>query len=299
MIELLPSFIIPNDPAVDRVLKAASDVLRRAGKNDALDGYESKSRTRVWEITSALWTAVCNLNISYALPPASFERNGQKIRTPGIILEGKVATCLDTTLLFASALEQIGLNSLLMLSEGHAFAGVWLQPQEFSQLVTEDVSAVRKRVDLKEMVVFETTLATRAHPPSFTQASDEALKYLNEDVFHAAIDSRRARMQKIRPLALGVTRLEGQPDAEEVISHGFEDAPSLPDVDIDIETAGEKEAGGRLVQWQRKLLDLTTRNRLLHLPESAKGIRLICANPGHLEDKLAEGKRIRIVPLLI
>ncbi|WP_404689085.1 hypothetical protein [Raoultella planticola] len=66
MIELLPSFIIPNDPAVDRVLKAASDVLRRAGKNDALDGYESKSRTRVWEITSALWTAVCNLNISYA-----------------------------------------------------------------------------------------------------------------------------------------------------------------------------------------------------------------------------------------
>lgn len=70
-----------------------------------------------------------------------------------------------------------------MLSEGHAFAGVWLQPQEFSQLVTEDVSAVRKRVDLKEMVVFETTLATRAHPPSFTQASDEALKYLNEDVF--------------------------------------------------------------------------------------------------------------------
>lgn len=297
MIELLPSFIIPNDPAVDRVLKATSDVLRRAGKDDALNGYESKSRTRVWEIASALWTAVCNLNISYALPPASFERNGQKIRTPGAILEGKVATCLDTTLLFASALEQIGLNSLLMLSEGHAFAGVWLQPQEFSQLVTDDVSAVRKRVDLKEMVVFETTLATRAHPPSFTQASDEALKHLNEDVFHAAIDSRRARMQKIRPLALGGTRLEDQSDACEVILHGFEEAPYIPDVDIDIETTGEKEAGGRLVQWQRKLLDLTTRNRLLHLSESAKGIRLICANPGHLEDKLAEGKRIRIVPL--
>lgn len=297
MIELLPSFIIPNDPAVDRILKSTSDVLRRAGKDDALNGYESKSRTRVWEMVSALWTAVCNLNISYALPPASFERNGQKIRTPGSILEGKVATCLDTTLLFASALEQIGLNSLLMLSEGHAFAGVWLQPQEFSQLVTEDVSAVRKRVDLKEMVVFETTLATRANPPSFTQASDEALKHLNEDVFHAAIDARRARMQKIRPLALGVTRLGDQPDTGEVILHGFDEAPFLPDFDIDIETYGEKDAGGRLIQWQRKLLDLTTRNRLLHLPESAKSIRLICANPGHLEDKLSEGKRIRIVPL--
>ncbi len=33
MFELLPSFIMPNDPAVDRLLKATSDVLRRAGKN--------------------------------------------------------------------------------------------------------------------------------------------------------------------------------------------------------------------------------------------------------------------------
>jgi hypothetical protein len=133
-----------------------------------------------------------------------------------------------------------------MLSEGHAFAGVWLQPQEFSQLVTEDVSAVRKRVDLKEMVVFETTLATRAHPPSFTQASDEALKYLNEDVFHAAIDSRRARMQKIRPLALGVTRLEGQPDAEEVISHGFEDAPLSLMLTLILKQLAKKKLGAGL-----------------------------------------------------
>lgn len=297
MFELLPSFIMPNDPAIDRLLKATSEVLRSAGKEDALDGYKSQSRTRVWEIASALWTAVCNLNISYALPPASFERNGQKVRTPGAILEGKVATCLDTTLLFASALEQMGLNALVFLSKGHAFAGFWLQPQEFAQLVTEDVSAVRKRVDLKEMAVFETTLVTQAYPPSFSQASETALKHLTEEEFHAAIDTRRARMQKIRPLALGITRLENPSDAASDIRHGFEDAPVLPSFDLDIEIEDEKEAASRLVHWQRKLLDLTTRNRLLHLPESAKGIRLICANPGYLEDKLAEGKRIRIVSM--
>lgn len=97
MVELLPSFIMPNDPTIDRLLKATSDVLRSAGKDDALDGYKSQSRTRVWEIASALWTATCNLGLSYALPPASFEKNGQKIRIPSAILEGKVATCLDTT----------------------------------------------------------------------------------------------------------------------------------------------------------------------------------------------------------
>lgn len=297
MTELLPSFIMPNDPAVDRLLKATSDVLRSAGKNDALDGYESQSRTRVWEIVSALWTAVCNLGISYALPPASFESNGQKIRTPGAILEGKVATCLDTTLLFASALEQIGLNSLVFLSEGHAFAGFWLQPQEFAQLVTEDVSSVRKRVDLKEMVVFETTLVTKEYPPSFSQAFEEAQQHLTEDAFHAAIDTRRARMQKIRPLALGITRQENPTNLASDVRHGFEDAPVLPSFDLDIDVEGKQEATSRLAHWQRKLLDLTTRNRLLHMPENAKGIRLVCANPGHLEDKLAEGKRIRIVSM--
>lgn len=71
----------------------------------------------------------------------------------------------------------------------------------------------------------------------------------------------------------------------------------LPSFELDIEVEGTKEATGRLVHWQRKLLDLTTRNRLLHLPDSAKSIRLICSNPGYLEDKLAEGKRIHIVPL--
>ncbi|KIS44347.1 DUF3320 domain-containing protein [Kosakonia radicincitans] len=298
MVELLPSFIMPNDPAVDRLLKAASDVLHSAGKRESLDGYESKSRTRVWELTSALWTAVCNMNISYALPPASFERNGQKIRTPGAITEARVATCLDTTLLFASALEQLGLNPLVFLTEGHAFAGLWLQPQEFAQLVTEDVSAVRKRIDLKEMVVFETTLATKAHPASFTQACEEALQHLTEKNFSAAIDVRRARMQKIRPLSLSGTAAAAQVDGvEQLISHGFEDAPLLPSFDLDIEISDEKGAASRLVQWQRKLLDLTTRNRLLHLPESAKGIRLVCSNPGVLEDKLAEGKRLRIVSL--
>ncbi|WP_017348380.1 DUF3320 domain-containing protein [Pantoea sp. A4] len=295
MLELLPSFIMPNDPAVDRVLKATSDVLRGAGKNDALDGYKSNSRTRVWEVASALWTAICNLSISYALPPASFERNGQKIRTPGAILEGKVATCLDTTLLFTSALEQMGLNALVFLSEGHAFAGLWLQPQEFAQLVTEDVSSVRKRIDLKEIVVFEATLVTRSQPPSFSQAYEEALKHLTEELFHAAIDTHRARMQKIRPLALGITRLEDSGDSVNEVHHGFEAAPLLPSFDLDIETESVHVASGRLVQWQRKLLDLTTRNRLLHLPDSAKGIRLVCSDPGHLEDKLAEGKRIRIV----
>ncbi|WNO53162.1 hypothetical protein [Stakelama saccharophila] len=88
MAELLPAFVMPNDPAVDRVLKGASDVLRRAGKPDAIDGYKAGERGRVWELASAIWSAVAGLRLSYALPPANFETAGQKVRTPSQILDG-------------------------------------------------------------------------------------------------------------------------------------------------------------------------------------------------------------------
>src|SRR5690606_41151588 len=46
--------------------KAASDVLRRAGKPDAIDGYKAGERGRVWELASAIWSAVAGLRLSYA-----------------------------------------------------------------------------------------------------------------------------------------------------------------------------------------------------------------------------------------
>lgn len=55
MPELLAAFSMPNDPAVDRILRSASEVLRRSGKQDQIDGYVSRSRQRVWEIASAIY----------------------------------------------------------------------------------------------------------------------------------------------------------------------------------------------------------------------------------------------------
>lgn len=299
MPELLAAFCLPNDPATDRVLKGASEALRRAGKKDALDGYNGQSRTRTWELVSALWSSVCNLGISYALPQASFETQGQKIRTPSAVVDGGVGTCLDTALLFAAALEQAGLNPLLILTKGHAFVGAWLQPQEFAQLITEDASALRKRIDLKELVVFETTLATQAPPPGFSHAVDFAQREVNDETFLMAIDLRRARMQRIHPLALATPRPNANAAAEPESAARLdvlEEAPLLPGFDVEVDVEPETPAG-KLQLWQRKLLDLTTRNRLLHVPESAKAIRLLCPDPAALEDQLAEGKRIRIIAL--
>jgi very-short-patch-repair endonuclease len=301
MAELLPAFVMPNDPAVDKLLKASSDVLRRAGKPDGIDGYESGSRTRVWQLVSAMWSAVAGAEISYALPPASFETEGQKVRTPASILEGRVATCLDTALLFAALMEQAGLNPLLIMTEGHAFCGVWLQPEEFSSLLTDDASAVRKRFDLDELLVFETTLVTRSPVPRFDLAVAEARRQIsseNEGKFVMAVDVRRARMQKISPLAASRTpeTVAGDVENDVRVSEALLDAPQLPGFDVEVPEDSNSPID-RVMLWQRKLLDLTTRNRLLHVPDNAKVVSLLCPEPALLEDRLSAGRKIKVVSL--
>jgi very-short-patch-repair endonuclease len=300
MPELLAAFCTPNDPAVDRVLREASLVLRKAGKPDGIDGYKLGSRQRVWEIVSAIYTAICNLGLSYAVPPASFERDGQKIRLPSQILENRVATCLDTTLLFAAAFEQAGLNPILVLPEGHAIVGVWLQPEDLSTIIIDKAEMLRKRVQLKELILVETTFATSNPSPPFSKAVAATVEGLipeKDASFLVAIDIRRARAHRITPLGRKIPTQAAPMDSSEAedIENTMEAAPALPDFENPVEEESKPETpSGRLERWQRKLLDLSSRNPLLNHKSTKTSIQFICPDPGFLEDRLAEGARISI-----
>jgi hypothetical protein len=176
--ELLAAFVRPTDPSVDVILREASGKLAAAGRDEAMDGYRKGTKARAWEIADAIWAALVSHSIAYVLPPKSFERSGQMVRGPSDILSRKVGTCLDLTLLYASCLEQAGLNPLLVLTEGHAFVGIWLKDEDFSSLVVDDPQMLRKRVQLEEMVVVETTLLTGSHPARFKQAVDAGAKLI-------------------------------------------------------------------------------------------------------------------------
>lgn len=302
--DLVAAFVQPNDPAVDRLLKRSAEVLRQHGRNPALDGYAGGAK-RAWELASALWGAMAGMQLDYALPPASFEQSGQKVRSPSQIESSGLGTCFDLALLFCAALEQAGLNPLLVFSEGHAFAGVWLQAEEFSTTVIDDVTALRKRLRLKELVLFETTLITQRPAVPFSYATERGAQQVDESqdtAFRLAVDIRRARLQRIKPLASAEAAAAATADAEVPASPTpampmFEDAPELPDsAPAYAEDTSLLDPKDRLLRWQRKLLDLSLRNNLLNFKGGKKALKLEAPDPGALEDLLASGQPLKLRP---
>ena len=204
--ELLAAFVRPNDPAVDAILREAATKLAEAGRATALDGYRAGLKSRVWEMAEAIWAALAERGIAYVLPPASFEVTGQKVRGPSDILERRVGTCLDLSLLYAACLEQAGLHPMVVLTAGHALVGLWLAEGEVPSALIDDRQTLRKRRDLQELILAETTLLTEEVPASFAAAVANGAAQVDEDATRAldvAVDIRRCRLRGIRPIELG------------------------------------------------------------------------------------------------
>jgi len=168
-------------------------------------------------------------------------------------------------------------------------------------VVVDDVTAVRKRVKLKEMVIFETTIVAHRPAPSFTYATERGVEQIGEPVeetFELLVDIRRARMQRIKPLANAEAIAPSAPVEQQMIAEPvFAEAPELPEEDARAEVdAAALNPKDRLGRWQRKLLDLSLRNNLLNFKSSKKALKLEAPDPSLLEDVLSEGQILKVLP---
>ena len=301
--EALAAFVLPNDPALTPVLRAAADKLRAETGRSSLGGYGSEEdtpevRDRSRATVAAIMAALAERDIGYARPPASFERRGQKIRTPAQVLEGRLGTCLDLAVLAASALEQAGLHPLLVLLRGHALVGCWLSPQTFRDSAFEEPSRLRKRVDGLQLLVLDPNGLTENRPNDggFAWAVSEADRQLRADEnFVMAIDVSRARLDQVRPIAF----------ADAAVAEG--EATKRPVGDWSVRPSDEPDAEApepapdprtRLDRWKSKLLDLSLRNRLLNARPTKKTVPFQALGAPELVAALARGGDFQVEPRL-
>lgn len=293
--ELICSFVTPNAPEVNTLLSKAAEVLKEIAPNAIMNGYEA-SREDVHHQIMAIYRAITAWNINYVLPPASFAESVQKIRMASNIAQHHVGTCLDTTLLFASVLEQAGLNPVIIIEKQHAYVGCHLLKRSFQTMPLDDLQQLCKYVELDEFCVIETTLASSGS--TFANAEAKAKGQLYSEAFEFAVDVARARASGILPICLNANGEACAQSPEERSERNVpeEEARKL-NVDVNLQAYLEATSGkiDRMNKWQQKLLDLSLRNRLLNTRPSKQVVMLVSKNIAELEDKLSTGNTISLM----
>ena len=297
--EMLAAFITPNHAVLTPIIKRAAAILEQWTGTPSLDEYQSRNPDRVRKQMAAIYTALTEQQIIYSTIPASFEEHGQRVRLTDSVLAQKLGTCLDMALLYTSCLESIGLNALIVITKGHAFAGGWLVPETFPDPAIDDVSLLTKRTaeGIYDITLVETTCMNMGHNADFDNAVKSANGKLSDPgSFILAIDIRRARHSGVRPIPQRV--LNGQVweiKEDEDMNRNTTHATPQSVNPYDLSGSETQTVLTKQLLWERRLLDLSLRNNLLNIRITKNTLQLIPANLACLEDALAEGDEFRIL----
>ncbi|MDD3586267.1 MAG: DUF4011 domain-containing protein [Thermoguttaceae bacterium] len=298
--ELLAAFVTPNHPDVLKLAGGISRFMEEWTSSPSLDGYLSGNPDRVKQMFAAVYAVIQQSNIAYAVPPASFETLGQRVRLCDAIMQQRLGTCLDLAVLFASCLESIGLHPILVLTCEHCYAGVWLEDEMFPEPVQDDSAMLSKRTSegIHTISLVECTLATAGKNTDFTTAEKFALQELSvPGNFEQLIDVRRARVCGIKPLPQKILTDHGWD-----VVHKERDASAVTKgpqsvLQVKLDSAAlAKTPESKKDIWERRLLDLSLRNTLLNLRLTRKSIPILVTGAASLEDAMADGCEFQLFP---
>lgn len=266
--EQLASCCLPAQPVVDKLLRLAGELLKRNGHDATLHGYEAADASRLGLQAVAVWNVLLGLRLDALAAPAPLAA-AQRLRSPEQIVQTRSAGALDCALLCCALLERMGLHPLLVLEDEHAYAGLWMQAERFPQVCGDDVLLLRKRVQLKDILLFDSALLSRG--VAFKDAMRAAQQRLTVDErFVMVLDLATARAHQLRPFGTPLP----QADSLEVL-----DAPDMRAPAVGGDELAPTTPLGRLEQWQRRLLDLSLRNPLLSLRDSRTAIPILAPIP--------------------
>jgi len=137
--QVIARWVTPHDPAV---LQLVSDA-RRFAPGARLGGYSVPTRAaanvkgQVTVQARAVMEALRASGFTYVssiFTFGDFTSRAQRIRLPRETLTLDTANCIDVSVAFASAMENLGMNPMIVIVPGHAFTGVKLSPDSSETL---------------------------------------------------------------------------------------------------------------------------------------------------------------------
>lgn len=308
--ELLAAFVQPQHPEISGILSEVSSLLLERTGTASLEGFQSGPE-RVDATVEAVFDVLSQRQIRYSNPPASWELEtlgGQHVRSAEEVLSKKFGTCLDTTVLFASVLEQIDINSTLWLVQGHAFLAYWRMDAflSSSSLDADSAGSLFNMLGADKLRIVETTAFTSDKKATMSSSSAATQRNYGQGEEAAAkleyvIDIRQARISGIYPLPArhtstsgDVTVIEYRPTESKNLESFFKEKAGR---EVEAPRDNSTFVPPRIVQWKNGLLDMSLRNRLLNFTKSARFPLAIPARAiGSCEDLVSDGKALELLP---
>lgn len=337
--EILAAYVRPNADVLRGILKRTREILQQRTGDGSTDGYQRagihmlEGPGRPDHVASACFAALEECGLSYTDPPGGWFQTAQRLRSHRDVLDDKAGTCIDTSLLYAACLAQLGLRPFLLLCERHCLAGYFrLDPGALSfatilggsrtSVATFDQIEAAKLFEKRIICQVETTAFTANDPRNFLDATRSSnigdLFGAESEKFESLVDVVAVWRSGITPVVSLAQHAIEEADTA-VIDQWLEqdednlepdDNPSDAEFD-DAASAAAKSARAaqlaipkRVRQWMRTLLDLDARNRLLKVRVNRSGVgpsliefELPSMPIGVLDDALFDGSEsIGIVP---
>jgi hypothetical protein len=132
--QFVARWVTPHDPAILELVSRA----RKWAPRGRMPGYnqprpspealEAQVRTQARAVFDSLrQSGISYVNSIFTF--GNFAGDAQRIRLPRETLQLRSANCIDVSVAFAAAMENLGLHPVIVIVPGHAFAGVRLGPQ--------------------------------------------------------------------------------------------------------------------------------------------------------------------------
>lgn len=299
--ELLAAFITPNDAALQPLLDTVTEHIRSATGNPALDGYQG-GHERARSLAAAVYAAIAASGITYSVEQASFEIDGQKVRSVADALDQRRGTCLDLVVLYCSLAEAVGLHPVVIHVPNHALAGVLVTDGQLSDVAVSDQAMLHNLSRSGFLVPLEITAAADPSGIDFKEAVRRGEQWFREpqaaggpalDHIIHVLDVTSAH-RRVRPLPRRRVDVNGIAvvEIERPTGHVM---PVYAEPSRRICEALGPVRPPRIERWRNSLLDLSLRNPLLKL-RATSGIVLGIDERGlvELEDALHLGQRFQL-----
>jgi hypothetical protein len=121
---LIAGWVTPHVPEVDLLVRIAADY----HPNKSLVGYQGIPDPDLgaiagYQVGAIYYALKEQYAIAYINSPISYPNGTQRVKYPADAIRLASANCIDGAVLMASAIENIGLNPVIILIPGHAFVG--------------------------------------------------------------------------------------------------------------------------------------------------------------------------------